>query len=104
MNPGQPPRLDDDDPFSAAADPCPPRAALPQQPHALAESGDCACRHLSRRTLLTAAGTLPLLLALPLPAQAETLRIPCVQREQIPQPCRHRYCRHYGGSDDIHGR
>lgn len=100
---GQPgaPAGDEDDPFAPAADPCPPAARAPS-PRAVA--GDCACRQVSRRALLAGAGAVPLLLALPLPAAAQAPRIPCVQQEQIPQPCRHRYCRHYGGSDDIHGR
>lgn len=105
----------DDDPFSAEADPCPPRV-VPNGSHAsekVASTGArqgndgvaCVCRNPGRRHLLAGAMGLPaLLLVGPLPASALPLRVPCVQTQQKPEPCRHRFCRYYGGTDDIHGR
>lgn len=109
MNTGQPPRMDDEDPFSAAADPCPPpqvsRRQRGGQQGRLDAAAECACSLLSRRDLLAGAVATPALLLAPTAlAQTGPAFIPCVQPEQRPVPCRHRFCRHYGGSGDIHGR
>lgn len=100
-------RTDIDDPFAPEADPYPPgtRIALREENAAAAHS--CACGSaapgpsLSRRHALLGMGALA---ALPVVASAEPFAVPCVQEKQKITPCRHRYCRHYGGHSDYHGR
>lgn len=91
-----------DDPFSAAADPYPPasrRIALdtPAQPVACA----CGGPSMSRRGALLGLGALA---SLPMVASAEPFVVPCVQEKQRITPCRHKFCRHYAGEGDYHGR
>ncbi|MFP5382842.1 MAG: hypothetical protein ACLGHG_02095 [Gammaproteobacteria bacterium] len=93
-----------DDPFSAAADP------YPSAPHiAVRNAGetppDCRCAgerlSLSRRQALLGVGALTVL---PAVASARAFPVPCVQEKQQITPCRHKYCRHYAGYGDYHGR
>lgn len=99
-------RTDVDDPFAPEADPYPPekRIALRQE-GATARACECGNTEpgpsLSRRHALLGMGALA---ALPVVASAEPFAVPCVQEKQKITPCRHRYCRHYGGHSDYHGR
>lgn len=101
-----------DDPFSAESDPYPPlrhgatrqsNAPEPaEKPNAAPRACECGrSASLSRRQLLSGMGALALL---PAVASAEPFRIPCVQEKQQITPCRHKFCKHYGGEGDYHGR
>lgn len=96
---------DIDDPFSAAADPYPAgdRLIVRERP---AAPKHCDCGNgerlsLSRRQALLGVGALA---ALPALAAADPFPVPCVQEKQKITPCRHKYCRHYAGFGDYHGR
>lgn len=93
------------DPFSPLADPYPPAPRLPMRAAADAPA-PCACGgrggpSLSRRQALLGMGALA---ALPVASAAAPFPVPCVQERQRITPCRHRYCRHYAGEGDYHGR
>jgi len=98
-----------DDPFSPEADPYPPARRIPLQA-AGHEPHDCHCGgsleiqrgpSLSRRQALFGVGALA---SLPVLASAAPFPVPCVQEKQKITPCHHKFCRHYGGQDDYHGR
>lgn len=95
---------DPDDPFSAAADPYPPGPRIAVR-HAGETPPDYQCSSagpsLSRRQALLGVGALA---AMPALASAGAFPVPCVQEKQKITPCRHKYCRHYAGSGDYHGR
>lgn len=94
-----------DDPFSAEADPDwhlhaepEPAVAAPREP-AL-----CHCEapaRVSRRQLIAAAGMLSVT---PLVAQTGFASAPCYQPEQKVRPCRHKFCRNFGGGADYYLR
>jgi hypothetical protein len=107
---------DYDDPFSAAADPYPKakrdqKAKQHQEAQRIALQNadaaphDCQCGgkgpSLSRRRALLGVGALTLL---PAVAAASPFPVPCVQEKQQITPCRHKFCRHYAGVGDYHGR
>lgn len=93
-----------DDPFSVAADPytVAPRIPVTQ---AGATPHNCQCGgerlSLTRRQALLGVGALTLL---PAVASAGVFPVPCVQEKQKITPCRHKFCRHYAGAGDYHGR
>ncbi len=93
-----------DDPFSFDADPYPP---MPRTNDAVLTGADkisphsCQCASPSRRRALAGLG---LLATLPMVAAAEPFAVPCVQEKQQITPCRHKFCRHYAGAEDYHGR
>lgn len=98
------------DPFSAAADPYPPGSRIPVNKTGVAPAPpDCQCAgerlspslSLSRRQALLGLGALA---AMPAAASAGAFPVPCVQEKQKISPCRHKYCRHYAGYGDYHGR
>lgn len=90
-----------DDPFSPEADP-----DRPVRSAASAGNGEsaapCFCRDglISRRGVLVLGG---LAATLPLVARAEPM-VPCVQESQRITPCQHKFCKHFGGGRDYHGR
>ena len=94
-----------DDPFSPAADPYPPAGRIPLQPVRAGEPVPCLCGErgpsLSRRSALLGMGALA---ALPVAAAAAPFPVPCVQEKQKISPCHHKFCRHYAGEGDYHGR
>jgi hypothetical protein len=98
----------EDDPFSADADPCPPtrRGIFPSvQQDRPACACDAGAPSFSRRGALTGMTSLMVLAVLaPVRAAALPVLAPCIQTTQKPQACRHKFCRHYGGSEDFHGR
>lgn len=89
------------DPFSAAADPYPPGQRAGRGLAAGAHDCQCAGPSLTRRQALAGVGALALLPAL---AHGAPVPVPCVHTTQKPQPCRHKFCRHYAGEGDYHGR
>lgn len=96
-----------EDPFAPKFDPDLKRFQKDQH-HALTRSNQnhpepCHCRAptaLSRRTFISAAGSLSLL---PIVATADSF-IPCIQDTQRIKRCHHRFCKHYGGGREYHGR
>ncbi len=96
-----------DDPFAPEANP--DRHYLIRSDEMTAPANvECHCDSqaedrlmMSRRHLIAAAGAAVLL---PAQALADKRDIPCVQDSQKVKPCRHRYCRNYGGSDDYYER
>lgn len=95
--------IDTDDPFTPHADPDFSR----HQPAPAAQAGtntryDCnEGTGLSRRAILAGVGALSMI---PMTSAAEVIRIPCIQETQRITPCRHRFCRHYGGVHDYYHR
>lgn len=90
-----------DDPFCAEADPYPPAGRIALREEAMPAACACgdAALSLTRRQALLGVGAL---VALPVAAAANP--VPCVQVKQKITPCRHKFCRHYGGDQDYHGR
>lgn len=95
---------DPNDPFSTAADPYPPAPRIAVR-NAGEAPPDCQCAgehlSLSRRQALLGLGALA---AMPAAASAGAFPVPCVQEKQQITPCRHKFCRHYAGYGDYHGR
>lgn len=89
------------DPFSTEADPYPPetRTEVKEVSPRPCECGRSAT--VSRRQLLSGMGAMALL---PAVAGAAPFQIPCVQEKQQITPCRHKFCKHYAGEGDYHGR
>ena len=94
-----------DDPFAPEADPYPPAVRIPLRHDAGTRAPPCLCGDrgpsLSRRHALLGMGALA---ALPAAAAAVPFPVPCVQETQKVTPCHHKFCRHYAGEGDYHGR
>lgn len=97
-----------DDPFCPMADPYFKPEVEPQDD---AESREMPCHcggaeqsaepvNLGRRRTMIAAG---ILMVAPLNAAANAM-VPCVQTRQRIRPCAHKFCKHYRGRGDYHGR
>jgi len=95
--------FDNDDPFSPAADPDYARRKIPVQSDTAPKA--CVCSDarpsFSRRRVLIGAGAIA---AAPVLASAAPFGVPCYQDKQKVKPCKHKFCRHYGGSDDYYRR
>lgn len=92
-----------DDPFSPESDPD-LHLQLITIRNANAEPQECLCainKTFSRRQVLLGAGALA---ATPMLAAASPFAVPCVQDKQKVNPCRHKFCRHYAGSQDYYQR
>ncbi len=94
---------DNNDPFSIEADPY-YQAPVPEAKGQESLPHDCQCQQdpgtTTRRQALIAAGVL---FTLPL-ASAAAPMVPCRQTRQKITPCKHKFCRHFGGGKDYYDR
>lgn len=90
-----------DDPFSPLADP--DRRRLHEEGRQTdASVAACFCHDglISRRGVLILGGVTA---TLPFVASADAM-VPCVQESQRVAPCKHKFCKHFGGGEDYYGR
>lgn len=95
-----------DDPFAPEADPYPPKkiALERNEEEQKPEPVDCHCsdrRSVTRRQALIG---LSLIASSPVLAQVETAVVPCRPERQRLNPCKHKFCKYYGGVDDYYDR
>lgn len=96
-----------DDPFSPEADPY-----LPQENGSPASDSTsvrpCHCgggqSRITRRQALFAMGVIAAAVPIHGMAGGRNTMVPCVQEEQRITPCQHKFCKHFGGGKDFHGR
>ena len=96
-----------DDPFSPEADPYLPQTHVPPAPGGR-PPGACHCgrgeNRFTRRQALFAMGVIAAAVPVHSMAGGRNTMVPCVQEQQQITACQHKFCKHFGGGEDFHGR